>query len=345
VSGGAVRLGVIGTGWIGGMRARTAAASARVAELHLAEIDPRTAAAVATETDARSWSADYHEILDRVDAVVVSSTPETTHFPIARDCLRAGKHVLLEKPMGLTLGEADELLALARAGNLLFTVGYTQRFNPKFAFVKQSCVEGRLGRAVTILVSRHLTRALGSKISGRGELGPAQMEATHDIDLALWWLEGVAPVRVYAQSAHGVMREAYGLPDCTWIMIGMEDGAVLTVGAGWALPPEAPGFCSATFEVVGTKGALFVDDSHRDLLLSTTEGGLTRPLSSMPGEAVGAVFRGPLEAETRHFIDCVALGRPPLVTPEQARLVMEVTLAADLSAQRGLPVSLPLRGD
>lgn len=342
-----LRLGIVGVGWIGATRARTAAANGLVGELHLAEIDARTGAQVAEETGARSWTEDYRELLegDLVDAVIISTTPETTHYPIARACLEAGKHVLLEKPMALRLEEADHLLELARSRGLKFTVGYTQRFHPKFAYVRQCFDDGSLGRPVTILISRHITRSLGAKISGRGELGPAQMEGTHDIDLALWWLEPRRPVRVYGQSVDGVIKESYGLPDCTWLVVTMDDGTAFTIGANWNLPLEAPGFSSAIAEVVGTHGALFVDESHRDLLSSRVEGGLTRPLSSMPGERVGRVYRGPMEAETNHFIDCVARDLAPLVTAEGARVAMEVALAADLSAQHGEPVALPLAGE
>ena len=66
------------------------------------------------------------------------------------------------------------------------------------------------------------------------------------------------------------------------------------------------------------------------------------PLLTMPGEQVAHVYQGPMQAETIHFIDAVALDRPVLVTPEQARQVMEVTHAADLSAERNSPVTLPL---
>ncbi|MGH7902979.1 MAG: Gfo/Idh/MocA family protein [Candidatus Dormibacteraceae bacterium] len=342
-----LRLGVIGTGWIGATRAATAAANGSVAELHLAEVDPEARARVGKATGAGSARQDYRELLelDLVDAVIISTAPETTHHPIARDCLRAGKHVLLEKPMALTLPEADELLDLARAAGVRFTVGYTQRFVPKFAYVKERFTEGSLGRAVTIMISRHITRSLGAKISSRGELGPAQMEGTHDIDLALWWLEPARPVRVYAQSVAGIMKDAYGLPDCIWVVVTMEDGSVFTIGANWNLPLEAPGFSSVIAEVVGTNGALFVDESHRDLLLSTVEGGLTRPLSSMPGERVGHVYRGPMEAETNHFIDCASNDLAPVVTAGRARLAMEVALAAELSAEAAAPIELPLAGE
>jgi scyllo-inositol 2-dehydrogenase (NAD+) len=67
------------------------------------------------------------------------------------------------------------------------------------------------------------------------------------------------------------------------------------------------------------------------------------PLSTMPGEQVGYVYQGPMEAETINFVEAVAFDRPVLVTPEQARQVMEITLAADLSAERHQPVSLPLK--
>src|SRR5205085_1040317 len=123
------------------------------------------------------------------------------------------------------------------------------------AYVKQCVEDGTLGHPVSALVSRHVTRSLGAKIAGRSDLGPVQMEGTHDIDLCAWWMEPARPKRVYAQAVDGVMRKEFGLPDC------------------------------------------------------------------------------------------VALDQSVLVTPEQARRVMEVTLAADLSAQRGQPVDLPLPRD
>jgi predicted dehydrogenase len=335
-----VRLGIIGTGWIGRTRARTAAADGRVTELHLADINRERVLAAAAETNATSWRCDYTELLDAgmVDALIVSTAPEDTHYPIARDGLAAGKHVLLEKPMARTLDEADALIEVAEAAGATFTVGYTQRFQPKFAFVKEQFDRGALGRPTTILISRHITRDLGAKIASRGPLGPVQMEATHDIDLALWWLYPRRPARVYAQSANGIMHDRYAQPDCAWIMITMEDGTVVTIGADWSLPAESPGHSSVIAEVVGTDGAVFVDQSHRDLLLTTAQHGIIRPLSTMPGEPVGSVYAGPMGAATRHFIECVASGRVPLVTARQARLVMEVTLAADLSAARNQPV-------
>ncbi len=340
-----IHVGIIGTGWIGEIRAKVCANHPLVESLHLAEIDPAKLARVGEETRAKTATTDYRELLrqDNIDAIIVCSTPETTHYPITKDCLLARKHTLLEKPMGLALKEADEMMALAKKAGRKFTVGYTQRFNPKYAYVKQCLVNGTLGRPVTALVSRNVSRSIGNKIGGRIRLSPAVMEATHDIDFILWCLEGLKPARVYAQSVYRIMEQAHGVPDCTWIMVTMEDGTAFTIGAGWALPPGSPHFSTTTIEFVGTEGALLIDDSHRDIVLNTMKGGMVLPLSTMPGEQVGHVYQGPMQAETIHFIEAVALDRPVLVTPEQARQVMEVTLAADLSAERHQPVTLPLK--
>lgn len=341
-----LKVAVIGVGWIGAIRAGACAGHGLVDRLYIAEIRPDVAREVGAATNASVVTEDYRELLDlELDAVIISTAPETTHYPIARACLEAGKHVLLEKPMGLTLAEADHLIEIARNKQLKLMIGYSQRFNPKFAFLKQAIREGRLGMPVTGLVSRHITRAVGAKIAGRGELGPAQMEGTHDVDLMLWFLGSSRPIRVYAQSTGRVMRPRYGLPDCTWMMVTMDDASVFTVGSNWNLPLETPGLSSTTVEFIGTEGAVFIDDSHRDILVTSVDKGLQRPLATMPGQQVEHVFQGPMEHETRHFLDCVAHDRPTLVTPEEARIVMEVTLAADMSAESGQPVRLPLAGE
>jgi scyllo-inositol 2-dehydrogenase (NAD+) len=338
-----INIGIIGTGWCGGIRAETCAANPLVKSLHLAETRPERLAEVAKATGAQTATADYHDIIrnDAIDAVMISATPEVLHYPMARDALLRGKHVLLEKPMALELHEADELIALARKNQLKFTIGYSQRFNPKFAYVRKCATDGTLGQPVTALVSRHVGRGLGNKISGRTKLSPAAMEATHDLDFILWCLEPRKPVRVYSQTVTRV-KAAQGVPDCQWITVTMDDGVSFVIGAGWILPPAYPNFSSTWIEFVGTEGALFVDDTHRDVMLSTMQKGIVHPMSTMPGERVEHTYAGPMANETVHFIEAVACDRPVLVTPEQARQVMEVYIAADLSAERNEPVTLPL---
>jgi predicted dehydrogenase len=337
-----VSIGIIGTGWCGGIRAETCASSPFVSSLHLAEIKPERLKEVAAKTKAATATTDYHALLDNrnIDAIIISATPETTHFPMAKESMQAGKHVLLEKPIALELSEADELIALARSKGLLFTIGYSQRFNPKFVYVKRSIDDGTIGQPVTALVSRHITRNLGNKIGGRIKLSPAAMEATHDIDFALWCFAPRKPVRVYAQEVRKIMQPTHQVPDCAWIVVTLDDGCAFTIGASWVLPPAYPNFSSTWIEMIGTEGAIMADDTHRDVSLNTMKRGIEFPISTMPGERVGHVYAGPMEAETIHFLECVAKGQQPLVTPEHARMVMQVYQAADKSAEEGRPIDL-----
>jgi predicted dehydrogenase len=337
-----IKVGIIGTGWCGGIRAETCAASPFVSELHVAETNPARLKEIAGKTNLASATSDYRELLanDQIDAVIISATPETLHFPMAKESLLAGKHVFLEKPISVELSEADELIELAREKQRFFTIGYSQRFNPKFAFVKRSIDNGTIGEPVSALVSRHISRGLGNKISGRGKLSPAAMEATHDIDFVLWCLAPRKPVRVYAQEVRKIMKKTVDASDCVWIIVTMDDGSVFTIGAGWVQPPAYPNFSSTWIEMVGTEGSILVDDTHRDVVLNTMQKGIVFPLSTMPGEKVAHVYAGPMEAETMHFLECVALNRKPLVTAEEARVVMQIYQAADLSALENRPINI-----
>jgi len=342
-----IGVAVIGTGWCGGIRAETLAKHPLVKSLHLAEIKPERLDELKRKLNPASAIADYKQVLANreVEAVYISATPESTHYPIARDALAAGKHVFLEKPIAMTLAEADELIATARTKNLKFTIGYSQRFNPKYAYVRKTIRDGTIGKPVTALVSRHITRMLGTKISGRSKLSPAAMEATHDLDFVFWCLEPAKPIRVYSQQNYGAMRAMSGgdVPDQQWLMVTLDNGISVVVGGGWSLPLGYPNFSTTWIEMIGTDGAVMVDDSHRDVVLNTVQKGMQLPMSTMPGEFVEHTYAGAMAPETVHFLEAVAYDRAVLVTPEHARMVMEVYIAADLSAERNEAITLPLK--
>jgi predicted dehydrogenase len=340
-----VSLGIIGTGWCGGIRAIAASNSALVGSLHLAEIKPERLNEVASNTRAVTATDVWEDLVadPLIDALIISATPETIHYPIAKAALSAGKHVLLEKPMAMTLDEADDLISIAESNDLKFTIGYSQRFNAKQALVKRSLNDGSLGDPVSVLISRHITRSLGEKIGSRTKLSPAAMEATHDIDFSLWCLEPRRPVRVYSQIAWGARAADQGVPDTQVMIITMDDGVTVTIGAGWSLPVGYPNYSSTWIEFIGTDGALLMDASHKDIVLNTTQRGLEFPLSTMPGEYVDHVYAGPMERETIHFIEAVAYDRDVMVQPRLARQAMEVYIAADMSVEAGEVVTLPLK--
>ena len=268
-----INIAIIGTGWCGGIRTETAFRNPLVKDIYIAETNEIRLKEMSDKVSPKLATTDYRELLQiaDIDAVMISATPETTHFPMAKDALLAGKHVFLEKPIAIALEEADELIAIAKQENLKFTIGYSQRFNPKYAYVKKALNDGTIGRPVSVLVSRHITRSLGKKISGRVKLSPAAMESTHDLDFIFWCLEPAKPVKVYSQVNYGVMRESTGgdIPDTQWTMVTMDSGLSFVVGGGWSLPPGYPNFSSTWIEFIGSDGALLVDDSHKDVVLNT----------------------------------------------------------------------------
>jgi len=342
-----VEAAVIGVGWIGGLRAETLSRTALCDKLHLCDIKPDRLAEVKALYNPASTTLDYNDIINNpnISVVYVSTTPEANHYPIARDCLKGGKHVMLEKPIALELWEADELIHLSKTNNLKFTIGYSQRFNTKIAYAKKKIVDGTLGNVVSVLVSRHLSRELGKKIAGRVRLSPVVMESTHDLDFVYWLLEPAKPVRVYSQGAYGYMQPVNGSHDVMFTTVTMDNGVVVMIGGGWNLPPSYPNYCSTWIEITGTDGSLFLDDTQRDNWLNTARRGQEFPMSTMPGEMVDHVFAGGIGPETIYFLESCIKNRPVMVTPESARCVMETYSAADLSADRGEPVNLPLSNE
>ncbi len=338
-----INVGVIGTGWVGGIRANACARNAIIDELHIAEIDDKRRAEIAEATNAAATTNDWRTIIDNpsIDAVVISMTPETARFSMVMTALESGKSVFVEKPIGPTMEDTGRALRLARDNNLKITVGYSRRFDPRYAYINKALKGGLIGEPVTCLISRHSTRELGEKITGRSKLSPTSIGGSHDIDFVLWCMQPRKPIRVYSQTAGKLFARNSDTEDHQWTMITMDDGTTITCGIGWILPKGYPNYVQSWIEVIGTDGALTIDDTHREVQLNTTEHGIRYPLSSMPGEPVDHVFAGSMHDETHHFLDAVAHDRPVMVSAEEALSVMDVCAAADLSVERGEPVSLP----
>lgn len=340
-----IGVAVIGTGWCGGIRAETLASHALVKSLHLAETRAERLAELKAKLKPATATADYRELLKNreIEAVYISATPESTHYPMTRDALAAGKHVFLEKPIAMTLGEADELIKMARDKQLKFTIGYSQHFNPKFAYVRKCIRDATIGKPVTALVSRHITRMLGTKISGRSKLSPAAMESTHDLDFVFWCLEPAKPVRVYSQQNYGAMREMSGgdVPDQQWLMVTMDNGMSVVVGGGWSLPLGYPNFSTTWIEMIGTEGAVMVLPEHlgkqRRAVITVCLPVQTHSflLHLLPVPTVGASASKPVDQAL------IAL----LALPVQKPIHLTLTQAEDLRRLHDGHITMPYTAD
>jgi predicted dehydrogenase len=123
-----LKCAVIGTGYLGKFHAEKYASLKDCELVAVVDIDATAAQVIAEKFNATPYT-DYHEILGKVDAVSIV-VPTTLHHKVALDFLNAGVHVLVEKPITVTVEEADELIAIAKEKNLILQVGHLERFNP-----------------------------------------------------------------------------------------------------------------------------------------------------------------------------------------------------------------------
>ena len=123
-----LKCAVIGTGYLGKFHAEKYALLPDCELVAVVDVNEEAAKAVAEKCGCAALT-DYHALLGQVDAVSIV-VPTTLHHCVAKDFLQAGCHVLVEKPITVTVEEADELIALAKANNLILQVGHLERFNP-----------------------------------------------------------------------------------------------------------------------------------------------------------------------------------------------------------------------
>lgn len=353
-------VGVIGAGRMGTLRAGTAAGHSAVTFLAISDREPDKAAKLGKEAKADFVSGDNHAVIrdERVGAVIVS-TSEPEHAAAAIEALELGKPVLVEKPIALTLADADETLrAVERTGGNL-RVGYSRRFKHRYLRAKEQLAQKRLGK---------ITGAVARVYNGRGQTftilrrdphaTPVMDVLTYYVDLINWFFDGVRPVEVVARGfrGDGVFRGAgYDIDDVSFALVTYEDGAVVNLGICYALPADWPALGqSARVELLGTGGVMLLADDHTDQLLYSEAGfpdlmvagrsvNMAFLGASPPGDWALGDFWGSLATETRVWIDHVITGRPcVLATPAEARLDLETTIAIDRAAQTGETVRLPL---
>ena len=353
-----IGIAVVGSGRIGTLRARLAAKHPAVGFLAISDLDPARARSLAEQTGADFHSGDNDEIIARpeVTAVIVS-TPEGEHSAPVRRALELGKPVLVEKPIALSMRDADDMLEAVRqtGGNL--RIGYSRRYKECFLRAKEQMVQGRLGKVVGGTARVYNSRAQALNILKRDPHATPVLDVlTYYVDLVCWFLEGNPPVEIVARGQRGIFREAgYDADDMTWAIVTFADGAVFSFGVSYVLPSQWPAMGqSDRVELLGVEGTMIIDDDHREHLLYTEKGvphgympdhqvNMAFLGSNTPGDWALGDFWGPLANETRAWIDALATGNPTVhTTPEQARINLETTLAIVRAVECGKPVRLPL---
>jgi predicted dehydrogenase len=269
-----------------------------------------------------------------VDAAVIA-TPTVTHYQLALAALRAGKHVLVEKPIATRVEEAEELCALAERQGRILMVGHVFLFNAAIRRVRDYLDQGKLGRLFYISMVRT-------------NLGPIRMDvnaswdlAAHDIAIANDWLRA-APLHAAAQGGSWIND---GIEDAVFANLWYPDGVMVHLHVSWLSPRKV-----RDITVVGEKGMLTFDDMNLSEPLRLYDKQVTE--QRRPGFIdTFASFRTsiregdilipkvtpsePLKAECDHFLECIATGAKPIADGWSGAAAVRVLAALSRSIANG----------
>ena len=315
--------------------------------------------------DAKVYS-DYHELLKDKDIDVVHvCTPNVAHCPITVAAFEAGKHVMCEKPMAATTGDAEKMMAAWRKSGKKFTIGYQNRFRTDAQMLKRACVEGKLGDiyfAKAHAVRRRAVPTWGvfpdkSKQGG----GPLIDIGTHALDITLWCMDNYKPVSVTGsvfeklghlpEATEGNMfgpwdPKTFEVEDSAFGFIKMENGATIFLESSWALNVRKSREAATT--LCGTKAGAEMDGGMSqegyDLIFNeTTAGVLTEEHISDTGAVAffeGSTGGSPEVKECKQWLEAIIEDKDPLVKPEQAFVVTQILDSIYKSAALGHEIKL-----
>jgi myo-inositol 2-dehydrogenase / D-chiro-inositol 1-dehydrogenase len=328
-----IGVGLVGAGRIGSFHAHTLAQRLPGARLAaVADPAPGAAERLTRALSGRPY-ADPKALLDDPDVrAVVLTSPAATHAALVRDCAAAGKAVFCEKPMALTLEDADAAVAAAQQAGVPLQVGFNRRFAADFAAAREVVVSGGIG---TPQLLRSVIRDPG--LSDPGAVRPWTLfleTLIHDFDALLFLNPGARPLEVYAV-ADALVAPAYkdaGLLDTAVVVLRFDNGALATAEASFS---AAYGY-DIRGEVFGSAGMVSAGDQAAGSLRHWDAGGLHRPTVRRDVDLFAAAYT----AELAHFVDCVRTGAAPQATGEDARRALAVALAAIRSVQERRPVRL-----
>ena len=351
-------LAIVGSGRIGTLRGRLAKDHPAVGFIAVSDLKADKARDLAGRIGADFHSADNDEIISRpeVNAVIVS-TSEGEHLAPVLKAIELGKAVLVEKPIALSVDEADQVIAAIAKHGANVRVGYSRRYKERYLIAKEQILQGRMGRliggAARVFNSRSQALAM---LKRNPHATPVVDALTYYVDLMNWLLDGKTITEVYARGQTGVLKAAgHDVTDLSYAVFTYDDGSIVNLGVCYALPEKYPALGhAARVEVLGTEGVMILDDDHTDQLMYSEKGvphvylpdhnvNMVFLQSGTPGDWALGDFWGPIANETRAWLDHISMGKAcALATPQDARANLEATLAIEYSMKSGSPVTLPL---
>jgi len=335
------RFAIIGVGLFGEMHAR-AYASHPEAELALVcDLNADRAREVAAKYQVAKHTTDWREVVaDQSLHAVSVATPDFAHTEIAVAAAKAGQHLLIEKPLATTVAECEQIVAAARASGVKVMVDFHNRWNPVFHEAHRRARSGEIGSPRFIYYRISNTTYVPLKmLSWASKSSVLWFLGSHAIDMTCW-LIGEWPRRVYGVSRREVLKGmGVDTPDFFQSILEFPGGAVASLENVWLLPESAPNVVDVKCELIGSRETMYLDTSSHGAFTIHGESGV-RYADVMGAPLVHGKFYGFQLESIRHFADCVAFDKEPLVSGEVGLEVTRVACAIEQSAATGQAVEI-----
>ena len=339
-----LKIGLLGAGWFG--REAHLRNLQKLEGVLVSAVSSRSPASLAASReiigpDLKTFS-DWREVLalDELDAVIVALTNDQ-HHEAATAALRAGKHVLCEKPLGLTIAQCDEIIAAAGDSGKTLQIGHEMRFQRLYRHMKEMIDLGAIGE-LQLMWCREFRGPMrpGWRSSEALTGGTILEKNVHHLDLFNWMMD-CPPARVSAHGGTNVLRDGEIL-DNAQILIEYEGGRRASLELCLFAPHGGDceiGACGDLGRIDTKNQALELvhhrfDVPYRQVMQIADEGDAANFVDSS-----GRVDRG-IKPELEHFVECIRHDRTPLNDGPAARLAVAVCLAAQESIRRRESVTM-----
>lgn len=298
-----LRIGVVGIGHLGSYHLQKYDLIEGCRITAVADVVAERAQRAAAQHGSQAY-VDHRELIGKVDAVSIA-VPTVAHHETALTFLEAGVHVLLEKPITVTLAEADALIAAAARSNVILQVGFVERFNPAIIALAKVIKQ-------PLFIESHRLHPFFERGTDVDVILDLMI---HDLDIILHFVR--SPLKAIDAVGVSVLSDKVDIAN---VRLKFASGCVANITAS-----RVTGKTLQKIRFFGIDGYHAVDFSKRDLISlskKTSESGKLEIFSN----AVEVRQHDPLEAEIRSFVNAVRTGSPPLVTGRDGRDALELAL-------------------
>lgn len=307
---------VVGTGFWGRNHARVFKELPETELLAICDINAERAQTVASQFGVKSYTNTGSMLKNKDIEAISICTWSTSLAKEALKALKAGKNVLVEKPMATNVKEAKQLVGTAEREGLHLTVGFLMRFIPGLQRIRKEVEDKTLGKPVCATAKR-----VSQWPERIGDVGVVKDTAIHDLDV-MRYIFNEDPVAVYAKT--GSMRQGE-FEDYAQIMLAFKGGQSAFIESNWLTP-----YKTRILTVTGSEAIMKLDYITQELTIENAKETL------QPRYAL----QEPLKLELQHFVKCITGKEKPLVTGIDGLKALQTAEAALRSSATGKVVKL-----